>query len=234
LPPSVLCWSRSGWILGNLESCLSMPPTEEFLRDVSRAAAELPAWRESLRPALKDWLLGHLREHGIPRFSDIEFPEERQAVLAELFPNHTDQLASLRNCIDAVIEEKLTDMLLGGHGFDEDVLEQATDLAASAAVMLLDRLRHLDSRVFLPQLVAARPNDRLRRVLWDRLLLKIDIKDSQYPAEVCHGDVGQTLEEALGSCGARLSRSLVAEVGRLVTECPEAAPSKPASVSTAV
>ncbi|KAF4690915.1 hypothetical protein FOZ60_016518 [Perkinsus olseni] len=212
-----------------------MPPTEEFLRDVSRAAAELPAWRESLRPALKDGLLQHLREYGIPRFTDIEFPEERQAVTAELFTNHTDQLVCLRNCIDAVIEEKLTDLLLrDGCGSDEDVLGQATDLAASTAVMLLDRLRHSDPRVFLPRLVAARPNDRLRRILWDRLLLKVDIGEPQHTAEVCQGDAGQILDEALGSCGVRLSRSLVAEVGRLVTECPEAAPSKPASVSTAV
>ncbi|KAF4708878.1 hypothetical protein FOZ62_024517 [Perkinsus olseni] len=212
-----------------------MPPTEEFLRDVSRAAAELPAWRESLRPALKDGLLQHLREYGIPRFTDIEFPEERQAVTAELFTNHTDQLVCLRNCIDAVIEEKLTDLLLrDGCGSDEDVLGQATDLAASAAVMLLDRLRHSDPRVFLPRLVAARPNDRLRRILWDRLLLKVDIGEPQHTAEVCQGDAGQILDEALGSCGVRLSRSLVAEVERLVTECPEAAPSKPASVSTAV
>ncbi|KAF4718257.1 hypothetical protein FOZ63_029206, partial [Perkinsus olseni] len=235
LPPDALCWSRSEGTLENLESCLRMPPTEEFLRDVSRAAAELPVWRESLRPVLKDGLLQHLKEHGIPRFTDIEFPEERQAVTGELFANHTDQLACLRNCLDALIEEELTDMLLrDGCGSDEDVLGQTTDLAASAAVMLLDRLRHLDPRVFLPRLVAARPNDRLRRVLWDRLLLKFDIGEPKRPAEVCHGDGGQNLEEALGSCGVRLARSLVAEVERLVTECPEAAPSKPASVSTAV
>ncbi|KAF4673032.1 hypothetical protein FOL46_007972 [Perkinsus olseni] len=212
-----------------------MTPAEELLREVSRAAAELPAWRESLRPVLKDGLLQHLKEHGLRRFSDIEFPEERQAVMGELFTNHADQLRCLRNCLDALIEEKLTDMLLlDGRGSDEDVLGQATDLAAGAAVMLLDRLRHLNPRVFLSRLVAARPNDRLRRVLWDRLLVKIDIRDSQDPTEVCHGGVEQTLDEALGSYGVRLSRSVVAEVERLVTECPEATPSEPALVCSAV
>lgn len=210
-----------------------MLPADDLLREVTAAASQLPIWGQSLRPLIKEDLLRHLREHGIQRYSEVEFKEERQAVMAEVFGTHSDQLKDLQNCLGHVIEEKITNSLLMDVGTaDQDALERAVDLAANAAVTLLGRLRHIDARLFVPRLVAARPNDRLRRILWDRLLLKSDSHRPDHAKE-CSDRPRGLPQDLLGSSDLRLSRSQTAEVERLVAASPETEPTE-SSVCTAV
>ncbi|KAF4665098.1 LAS1-like [Perkinsus chesapeaki] len=176
-------------------------------------------------------LLEHLEDYGLHSLTDVKFEEERQALMAELFRSQAPQLEALRNAIDTLIEKKLTAILLNGSS-DKSALVHATDLAANAAVALLYKLKRVGVKIFLPRLAAARPNSRLRRILWDRVLL--DDNNNAGQKQILKGrpvDI-TTVDDAIKSSGVALSQRDIAEVKTLVMEGGHG--SEPSTIYTAI